>query len=267
MSAAAQEYDYVIVGAGSAGCVLAGRLSEDPDRQVLLLEAGGRDRALMMTIPAGVYKVFHDPRFNWNYESEPQPELAGRRIPVPRGRTLGGSSSINSMVYLRGHPADYDAWAAQGLQGWGFAQCLPYFRRAETSDRGASLYRGGEGPLQVQKGRLQSPIFDAFEQASQPPAGHRLVEDLNGPDAVGIGRLDSTKTGGRRCSTSVAYLRPAMARGNLTVLTGALAQSRIVIEGGRATGVDYVRDGQVRRRPGQARGDPVAGARSTRRSC
>ncbi|MBE2274919.1 MAG: choline dehydrogenase [Rhodobacteraceae bacterium] len=243
MSAAAQEYDYVIVGAGSAGCVLAGRLSEDPDRQVLLLEAGGRDRALMMTIPAGVYKVFHDPRFNWNYESEPQPELAGRRIPVPRGRTLGGSSSINSMVYLRGHPADYDAWAAQGLQGWGFAQCLPYFRRAETSDRGASLYRGGEGPLQVQKGRLQSPIFDAFEQASAA-AGHRLVEDLNGPDAVGIGRLDSTKTGGRRCSTSVAYLRPAMARGNLTVLTGALAR-RIVIEGGRATGVDYVRDGQV----------------------
>jgi choline dehydrogenase len=131
-----------------------------------------------------------------------------------------------------------------GAAGAGvFAQCLPYFRRAETSDRGASLYRGGEGPLQVQKGRLQSPIFDAFEQASAA-AGHRLVEDLNGPDAVGIGRLDSTKTGGRRCSTSVAYLRPAMARGNLTVLTGALAR-RIVIEGGRATGVDYVRDGQV----------------------
>ncbi len=243
MPATAQEYDYVIVGAGSAGCVLAARLSEDSDRQVLLLEAGGRDRSLMMAIPAGVYKVFHDPRFNWNYESEPQPELAGRRIPVPRGRTLGGSSSINSMVYLRGHPADYDAWAAQGLAGWGFAQCLPYFRRSETSDRGASLYRGGEGPLQVQKGRLQSPIFDAFEQASAE-AGHRLVADLNGPDAVGIGRLDSTKTGGRRCSTSVAYLRPAMARGNLTVLTGALAR-RIMIEGGRATGIDYLRDGEV----------------------
>ena len=238
-----REFDYIIVGAGSAGCVLAARLTEDPDCQVALLEAGGPDRSLMMAIPAGVYKVYHDPRFNWNYESEPQPELAGRRIPVPRGRTLGGSSSINSMVYLRGHPADYDAWAAQGLTDWSFAHCLPYFRRSETSDRGASLYRGGDGPLHVQRGQLQSPIFDAFEEASAS-AGHRLVDDLNGPDAVGIGRLDSTKIGGRRCSAAVAYLRPAMARKNLSVVTGALAH-RVLTERVRAVGVEYSRKGRV----------------------
>lgn len=238
-----REFDYIIVGAGSAGCVLAARLTEDPDCQVLLLEAGGRDRSLMMSIPAGVYKVYHDPRFNWNYESEPQPELGGRRIPVPRGRTLGGSSSINSMVYLRGHPADYDAWAAQGLTEWSFGHCLAYFRRSETSDRGASLYRGGDGPLHVQRGRLQSPIFDAFEEASAT-AGHRLVEDLNGPDAVGIGRLDSTKVGGRRCSAAVAYLRPAATRRNLVVATGALVH-RVIIEGQRATGVEYSHGGEV----------------------
>jgi choline dehydrogenase len=241
----APEFDYVIVGAGSAGCVLAARLTEDPAVRVLLLEAGGPDRSLMMQIPAGVYRVFHNPAFNWNYQSEPQEGLAGRRIPVPRGRTLGGSSSINSMVWLRGHPADYDAWAAQGLTDWSFAHCLPYFRRSETSDRGASDHRGGDGPVQVAMGTLDSPIFDAF-QASAAAAGHRLVDDLNGPDAVGIGRLDSSKGGGRRCSTAVAYLRPALARSNLTLHTGALAQ-RVLVEGGRATGIDYVQAGQTRR--------------------
>lgn len=243
MPAPTEEFDYIIVGAGSAGCVLASRLSEDPDCRVLLLEAGGADRSLMMVIPAGVYKVYHDPRFNWSYESQPQPELAGRRIPVPRGRTLGGSSSINSMVWLRGHPADYDAWAAQGLTEWSFAQCLPYFRRSENSDRGASAYRGGDGPIRVQKGRLQSPIFDAFE-ASSAEAGHRLVDDLNGPDAVGIGRLDTSKTGGRRCSTAVGYLRPALTRRNLVLRTRALAQ-RVVLDGDRATGIEYTKAGQT----------------------
>ncbi len=243
MTAPASEYDYVIVGAGSAGCVLAARLTEEPDVTVLLLEAGGPDRSLMMQIPAGVYKVYHNPAFNWNYESEPQAALAGRRIPVPRGRTLGGSSSINSMVWLRGHPADYDAWAEQGLEEWSFAHCLPYFRKSETSDRGASDYRGGDGPVQVAKGRLASPIFDAFEAGAEA-AGHRLVEDLNGPDAVGIGRLDCSKRGGRRCSAAVAYLRPALKRPNLTLQTHALAQ-RVQIEAGRAVGVEYARDGQI----------------------
>ncbi|WP_118135455.1 GMC family oxidoreductase [Oceanicella sp. SM1341] len=242
---AQEEFDYVIVGAGSAGCVLAARLTEDPACRVLLLEAGPPDRSLMMTIPAGVYRVYHDPRFNWGYASEPQAGLAGRRIPVPRGRTLGGSSSINSMVWLRGHPADYDAWAARGLADWSFAHCLPYFRRSERSDRGASAYRGGEGPVSVEKGRLASPIFDAFEAAAAE-AGHRLVDDLNGPDAVGIGRMDSSKSGGRRCSASVAYLRPAAGRPNLTVRTGALVH-RVVTRAGRALGVDYAQGGGPRR--------------------
>ncbi|MDR0808394.1 MAG: choline dehydrogenase [Gemmobacter sp.] len=243
MTVSTQEFDYVIVGAGSAGCVLAARLTEDPEIRVLLLEAGGPDRSLMMQIPAGVYKVYHNPAFNWNYESEPQAALAGRRIPVPRGRTLGGSSSINSMVWLRGHPADYDAWAEQGLVDWSFAHCLPYFRKSETSDRGASDYRGGDGPVQASRGRLASPIFDAFE-ASASAAGHRLIEDLNGPDAVGIGRLDCSKGGGRRCSAAVAYLHPALSRPNLTVLTRALAH-RVLIEAGRAVGLRYGHAGQT----------------------
>ena len=229
------EHDYIIVGGGSAGAVLANRLSEDGSASVLLLEAGVPDGALMMTIPAGVYRVWHDPKLNWNYQSTPQPQLKGRRIPVPRGKTLGGSSSINSMVYLRGHPADYDSWAARGLESWSFAHCLPYFRKSETSDRGASLYRGGEGPLQVQRGRLASPIFDGFIAAAAG-AGHATPEDLNGPDPLGIGRMDATKTGGRRCSTAVAYLHPARGRPNLQIRTGAMVE-QIVFEGNRAVGV------------------------------
>lgn len=228
-------YDYVIVGAGSAGCVLASRLSEDPDTTVLVIEAGPRDRGLMMQIPAGVYSVFHDRSINWNYESEPQAMLGGRRIPVPRGKTLGGSSSINALVYLRGHPQDYDAWAEQGLSDWSFAHCLPYFRKSETSDRGPNTYRGGDGPLHVQSGQLQSTIFDNFLDAAAG-AGHAISDDLNGEKPLGFGRMDSTKIGGRRCSASVAYLRPAQGRANLTIATGALVH-KVAIHNGRATGV------------------------------
>lgn len=238
-----RSFDYVIVGGGSAGCVLANRLSADPGLRVLLLEAGPRDGGLMMAMPAGVYRQYLDPRTNWNYESLPEAGMGGRRIPVPRGRVLGGSSSINSMVYLRGHPKDFDRWAAGGLPEWDYARCLPYFRRAETSDRGASFYRGGSGPLSTEQGRLQSPIFDAF-LAAAAEAGHVISDDLNGAQPEGFARLDSTKRRGRRCSAAVAYLHPAMERPNLTVLTGALAH-KILTENRKAYGVRYELGGEI----------------------
>ena len=233
----AAEYDYVIVGAGSAGCVLANRLSADPACRVLLLEAGPRRAGLYAAIPAGVYRVYSDPRINWSYRSEPEAWLDGRRIPVPRGKVLGGSSTINSMVYLRGHPADYDAWEAAGATGWRYADCLPYFRRSETSDRGPNLYRGDNGPLSVETGSLNSPIFDAFLSSAED-AGYPLSADLNGAEYDGFGRLQSTRKKGRRCSTAVAYLFPVMKRRNLEVRTGAQA-SRIIVEGGSARGVIF----------------------------
>lgn len=236
-------FDYIIIGGGSAGCVLANRLSAVADIRVLLLEAGPPDGGLFMAMPAGVYRVYLDPRTNWSYQSEPEPRLGGRRIPVPRGRVLGGSSSINSMVYLRGNPKDYDRWAGNALPHWDYAHCLPYFRKSETSDRGESLYRGGSGPLSVERGRFRSPIFDAFMAAAEE-AGHPISDDLNGARPEGFARLDSTKRNGRRCSAAVAYLRPAVRRGNLTVLTGALVE-RILFSGRRAIGVRYHRGGDT----------------------
>jgi len=239
-----RSFDYVIIGGGSAGCVLANRLSADPGLRVLLLEAGPRDGGLMMTMPAGVYRQYLDPRTNWNYESSPEPGMNGRRIPVPRGRVLGGSSSINSMVYLRGHPRDFDRWAADGMPEWDYAHCLPYFRRAETSDRGASFYRGGSGPLSTEQGGLQSPIFDAF-LAAAAEAGHVISDDLNGAQPEGFARLDSTKRRGRRCSAAVAYLHPTTGRSNLTVLTGALVH-KILTEGRRACSARFEIGGEIR---------------------
>ena len=242
MARGAAQYDYVIAGAGSAGCVLANRLSEDPDSRVLILEAGPRDRNLFIHMPAGVYKVWKNRAINWNYASAPQAELAGRAIPVPRGRVLGGSSSINAMVYLRGHPNDYDRWAtAFALPDWDYAHCLPYFRKSERSERGANDWHGDKGPLGVSIGRSQNVLYDAFVEAGGQ-SGVGRSDDLNGFQPEGLARYDSTKWNGRRCSAAVAYLHPAAHRPNLTIQTGALV-TRIDFDGNRAAGLTYQRGG------------------------
>jgi len=232
------EVDYVIVGAGSAGCVLANALSRDGAHQVLVLEAGPMDRDLMIHIPAGVYKAYLNPKINWNYASAPEPALDNRNIPTPRGRVVGGSSSINSMVYMRGHPLDFDNWASQfGLPEWGFANCLPYFKAGEKSDRGGDEWRGDSGPLGVSRGNLESPLFDAFLEAGEQ-AGQGRSDDLNGFQPEGVARLDATRWNGRRCSAAVAHLHPALGRPNLVLKTGAVVR-RLSLAGNRVTGLEF----------------------------
>ena len=232
------EFDYVIIGAGSAGCVLAGKLSESGAYDVLLLEAGPPDRNLMIHIPAGVYSAYRNPKINWNYDSAAEPALNNRSVWTPRGKVLGGSSSINSMVYMRGHPRNYDGWAQEfDLPAWKFENCLPYFRAGETSDRGADAWRGDSGPLQVSKSRHQSPLIDAFLEAGTE-TGQGRSEDLNGYRPEGLSRLDATIGNGQRCSAAVAYLKPARARRNLTVQTGA-AVRHVGVRGNRANEVHY----------------------------
>lgn len=237
-------YDYVIVGAGSAGCVLAKRLSEGGQNNVLIVEAGPMDRNLMIHIPAGVYSVYNNPKLNWNYKTEDEPALDDRNVDIPRGRVVGGSSSINSMVYMRGHPIDYDRWADEfNLPKWSFAQCLPYFKAGETSDRGADTWRGDSGPLSVSRGSLVNPLYDAFLEAGAQ-AGQGSSDDLNGYKPEGVARLDSTKKNGRRCSAAVAHLRPALKRSNVTLVTDAMV-NRILVEGNRATGIEFEHKGQT----------------------
>lgn len=239
-----KEYDYIIVGAGSAGCVLANKLTADGRFNVLILEAGPMDRNLLIHIPAGVYSVYTDPKLNWNYKSEREAELDGREIDIPRGKVVGGSSSINSMVYMRGHPLDYDRWESElGLKGWSYADCLPYFKSSETSSRGPSDWRGGEGPLGVTKGSLENPLFDAFFEAGKQ-SGQGYSDDLNGYQPEGVARFDATKKDGRRCSAAVAHLRPALARANLRLETGALVQ-KLTMRGHRVTGLTYERGGEI----------------------
>ena len=239
------EYDYIIIGAGSAGCVLANRLTEGSQNKVLILEAGPMDHKLMVHIPAGVYHAYKDPSINWNYTSEPEPECDDRRIELPRGKVIGGSSSINSMVYMRGHPMDYDRWAKDfGLPDWSYERCLPYFKRCESSDRGENAWRGGSGPLGVTRGTLQNPLFDALYEAGEQ-SGQGTSDDLNGYKPEGIARLDSTTRYGRRCSAAVAHLKPALKRSNLTLQTRALSR-RIILENNQARGIEYEVNGQVK---------------------
>ncbi len=236
-------FDYVIVGAGSAGCVLADRLTEDGRSTVLVLEYGGSDRSLVIQMPAALSIPMNLKTYNWGYRSEPEPHLGGRRLNCPRGKVLGGSSSINGLVYVRGHPLDFERWAEEGAKGWGYANVLLYFRRAESFRGDADdAYRGHDGPISTSRGRKINPLYDAFIEAGRQ-AGYPLSADLNGEQQEGFGGFDMTVKNGVRWSTANAYLRPAMKRPNLTVMTKALA-SKLSFEGRRAVGVHYRRYGR-----------------------
>jgi choline dehydrogenase len=237
-------YDYIIVGAGAAGCVLANRLSGDPSIRVLLVEAGPADRGWRIHMPAALAYPMQNPRLNWGYCTQPQPHLDGRRINWPRGRVLGGSSSINGMVYVRGHPLDFERWEQEGAQGWNWASVLPYFKRSESFATGTDPYRGADGPLQVKRADGDNPLHHAWIEAGRQ-AGYAVTSDINGYRQEGVGRLDMTIHRGRRWSAARAYLHPALKRRNLTVLTGALAL-RILFEGRRARGLQISHDGQLR---------------------
>jgi choline dehydrogenase-like flavoprotein len=244
MSAAAG-YDYIIVGAGSAGCVLANRLTEDTGATVLLLEAGGDDRHPYIQIPLGLGKLQQHRMFDWGYSTDPEPHLNGRQLTVLRGKVLGGSSSINVMAYTRAHRGDYDRWARNGATGWSYADVLPYFRRSESWEDGESSWRGGSGPLSTRWTQSRDPIFDAWCEAGAL-AGWPLTSDFNGIDAVGFGRSQSTIRNGLRASASAAYLRPVLKRPGLALRTGATV-TQVALRGTRATGVEFVCRGATER--------------------
>lgn len=235
-------FDYVIVGAGSAGCALAARLSEGPGTSVALIEAGPADTADEIHIPAAFGSLFKGP-FDWDYDTEPEPGLGDRRAYLPRGRMLGGCSSMNAMIYMRGNRADYDRWAADGATGWSYDEVLPYFVRGEDNSRGADEYHGVGGPLAVTESRSMNPIVDAWVEAAVA-AGLPANDDFNGESQIGAGRFQTTQRDGLRCSTADAYLRPAMERPNLTVITEALTR-KVLFEGDRAAGVEIQRDGRI----------------------
>jgi choline dehydrogenase len=237
------EYDYIIIGAGSAGCVMANRLSANPANRVLLLEAGGADRNPFIHMPAGLWRLRNNQRVNWGYYTEPEAELNGRQLYWPRGKVLGGSSSINAMCYCRGHRGDYDGWARNGATGWEFDQLLPYFLASEDQQHGASEFHGSGGPLAVSDLRYSNPLSAVFLDAAEQ-AGHPRTDDFNGPHQRGFDYYQVTQKDGQRCSSSVAYLRPVRNRKNLTVVTGALA-TRVLFDGQRARGLEYSRKGRI----------------------
>lgn len=240
-----REFDYVVVGTGSAGCVLANRLSEDGQDEVLVLEAGRRDDTWKIHMPAALMYNLMDDKYNWYYHTEPQKFMDNRRLYWPRGKVWGGGSALNAMVYIRGHAYDYDRWHEEGATGWRYQDVLPYFRKAESREKGADDYRGGRGPLNVHTGDEPNPLFDAFIEAGQQ-AGYPFTEDMNGYQQEGVGLMDMTIKQGKRWSAAQAYLRPVLNRPNLTTETGAMTH-RILFDGDKAVGVEYVQDGKTLR--------------------
>ncbi|MBL4672629.1 MAG: choline dehydrogenase [Arenicella sp.] len=240
-------YDYIIVGAGSAGCILANRLSEDGSTSVLLIEAGGSDQSIFIKMPTALSYPMNTKRYNWDFFSQPESHLGDRKMHCPRGKVLGGSSSINGMVFVRGNPFDFDQWQQLGAQGWAYKDCLPYFKKLETWQGKPSKYRGTNGPITVGNGNnMLNPLYKAFVKAGQQ-AGYPLTKDYNGEQQEGFGAMDMNVDKGVRDSTSRAYLEPIRKRKNLTIETKALVQ-RILFDGKKAIGIEYQRGGKLHSR-------------------